>query len=303
MLNPILASSGLRRMRSAKTLLLLAVYEGVLLLAALGLLFPFLEGTSLYLHRMNQGVTAYLVLMLVQFALVVLVAPAATAGSIAGERERQTLELLLVTGTGSFRIVMGKLMESFAFIALMIVCSLPVMCLTMLPGGVGLGQIMLGMGFLLVCAFAAASVGALASSLMKTTVGATIVSYVLLLAIGMGTLLPVAFITNEMTYHLYDGALYAAMTPLEALELLPGLLLVNPGIGLFSLLEGQTAMLQNRLANGWGRPYAMCLMLKKLGYTTSALINMGVLAALSMLFGGIGAAMVRPRRVKVRRKK
>lgn len=37
------------------------------------------------------------------------------------------------------------------------------------------------------------------------------------------------------------------------------------------LLEGQTGMLQNRLASGWGRPYAMCLMLKKLGYTASAL--------------------------------
>lgn len=295
MLNPILASSGLRRMRSGKTLLLLAVYEGVLLLAALGLLLPFLDGSRLNLIGMNQGVTAYLALMLLQFALLVLVTPAASAGAIAGERERQTLELLLVTGTGSFRIVMGKLLESFAFIALMVVCSLPVLCLTMLPGGIGLGEILLGVAFLLVCAFAAASVGVLASTLMKTTVGATILSYVMLLAIGLGTALPMAFITNEMTYHLYDSALYAAMTPMEALALLPKPLLINPGVGLYALLEGQTGMLQNRLAGDWGRPYAMCLMLKKLGHTTSALINMGVMAVLGLLLSGLGAALLRQR--------
>lgn len=302
MLNPILASSGLRRMRSAKTLLILAVYEGVLLLAALALLSRF-WGNTLSLDDMSSGVTAYTLLMLLQFALIVLVAPAATAGSIAGERERQTLELLLVTGTGSFRIVMGKLLESFAFMGLMIVGSLPVMCLTMLPGGVALGQVLLGAAFLLICAFAAASVGVLASSMMKTTVGATILSYILLLVIGIGTLVPIGFITAEMTYHLYDSSLYAAMTPLQGLHLLPKALLMNPGIGLFSLLEAQTTQLQSRLTSGWGRPFAMCLMLKKFGYTASALVNMGVMAALSLLFSGAAALMVRPRRVKVRRAK
>ncbi len=302
MLNPILASSGLRRMRSAKTLLILALYEGVLLLAAVAALSVFL-GSSLALVDMSQGMTAYILLMLLQFTLIVLVAPAMTAGSIAGERERQTLELLLVTGTGSFRIVMGKLLESFAFMGLMIIGSLPALCLTMLPGGITLGQVLLGVAFLLVCAFAAASVGVLASSMMKTTVGATIVSYVLLLVIGLGTLLPVAFITDEMTYHLYDGSLYAAMTPMEALALLPKLLLANPGIGLLALLEDQTAMLMSRLISGWGRPYAMRLMLQKFGYAACALMNMGIMAALSMVFSCVAALLVRPRRVKVRRSK
>lgn len=303
MLNPILASSALRRMRSARTLLIIGVYELVLLLAALVVMLPFAGNDALYLSSMNRGMTAYMLLMFLQFALIVLVSPAMTAGAIAGERERQTLELLLVTGVGSFRIVMGKLMESFALMALMIVCSLPTFCLTMLPGGVDLAQVLLGVAFLLVCAFAAASVGVLTSSFMKNTVGATIVSYILLLTIGIGTLIPVAFITNEMTYHLYDSTLYAAMTPMQALQLLPKLLLVNPGIGMFTLLEGQTARLQNLLASGWGRPYAMCLMLKKLGYTASTLVNMGVMLGLSMVFSGVAALLVRPRRVKVRRKK
>ena len=41
-----------------------------------------------------------------------------TAGSISGKRERQTLDLLLVTNTGPVKLVLGKLLESFSFLAL-----------------------------------------------------------------------------------------------------------------------------------------------------------------------------------------
>ena len=40
-------------------------------------------------------------MVMLQFGMLVLVAPAMTAGSISGERERQTLDLLLVTDTGT----------------------------------------------------------------------------------------------------------------------------------------------------------------------------------------------------------
>lgn len=54
-------------------------------------------------------------MIMLQFGMLVLVAPAMTAGSISGERERQTLDLLLVTNTGPVKLVLGKLLESFSF--------------------------------------------------------------------------------------------------------------------------------------------------------------------------------------------
>lgn len=98
-----------------------------------------------------------------QFAMILLITPAMTAGSIAGERERQTLDMLLVTNTGSLRIVAGKLLESLGYVALLLVAALPTMCLTLITGGVTLADVLTGALFLLVTAFAALSVGVFAS--------------------------------------------------------------------------------------------------------------------------------------------
>lgn len=304
MINPILASSALRRMRSAKTLLILGVYVLVLLLIVLAMLSPFLRENQVTVDNFQMGLITYIVLMLAQFFLIVLVTPAMTAGSIAGERERQTLELLLVTNTGSYAIVLGKWMESFAFIALLILCGLPVTALTMLPGGVGLMSMLLGTLFLLVCAFAASAVGVLCSSFMKNTVGATVISYIVLLFIGVGTLLPLFFgITPAMAGRLYDTAKYAAMTPLDAVKMMPKPLFLNPGVGLVALVEDQVAAVQSTFASSTGRLYALFLIMKKIGYGRVALINMGGMVLLAVAFSGIAALLVRPRKVRVRKRK
>lgn len=303
MLNPILASSALRRMRSVRTLLIIGAYVLVLLAVVLAVMSPFLHAETIVIDNMDRGLTAYLLLMLAQFALIVLVAPAMTASSIAGERERQTLELLLVTNTGSWRIVMGKLLESFAFIALLMVCSLPVVSLTMLTGGVSLGQILMGELFLLVCGFAAASVGVLCSSFMKNTVGATIVSYLALLVIGVGTIIPLFNgISNTMAGKLYDTNNYAAMTAIDAAMMMPKLLFVNPGVGLVALIEEQTGLVQSTFASGQGRLYAMFLMMRKIGCGTMALMNMAMMAVLGLAMNALAALLVRPRRVRIRRR-
>ena len=303
MLNPILASSALRRMRSTRTMIIIGTYVAVLLLLACLCMSSLLLSDAINIHSISQGIDAYLALLLAQFALIVLVAPAMTASSIAGERERQTLELLLVTNTGSMRIVFGKLMESFAFLALLIVSGLPVMCLAMVPGGVTLFQILSGMLFLLCCAFAAASVGVLCSSFMKNTVGATIISYIIILFIGVTTLLPLVYgIGSSITDVLYDDAAYAAMTQFDAVKMIPQPLLINPGVGLISLIESQTGSLQTTYASMRGRLYCVFMMLKKIGYDIVPFLNMAFMTAAALVLDCIASMLVRPRRVRVRRK-
>ena len=190
MFNPILAFSATRRMRSFRTLLIVAAYLGVMLgtvLLMMGSLFK----DTVSIFALRTSVRAYVMLMIAQFALIVLIAPAMTSGAVAGERERQTLELLLVTNTRSFRIIAGKVMESFAMLALLIVSGFPVMCLTMMAGAVTLTQILTGELFLLAMAFAAVCVGVLASSLARTSVAGGVLSYLLILGIAVVTTLPV----------------------------------------------------------------------------------------------------------------
>ena len=75
----------------------------VMLLIAARILFPLLRGQA-SIGALSSSTTCYAVLIAVQFVLRVLIAPAMTSGAIAGERERQTLELLLVTNTSLKRL-------------------------------------------------------------------------------------------------------------------------------------------------------------------------------------------------------
>src|SRR5262249_50731803 len=71
-----------------------------------------------------------------QLSLVILVAPAAAAGSICTDRARGTLEHILVTDLSDVEIVLGKLTARLAPIVGMIACGVPVAALAMLLGGV-----------------------------------------------------------------------------------------------------------------------------------------------------------------------
>ena len=108
-LNPIFESSARRRMRTGKTALILTAYMAALLVFSLSRLSVFF-GQGVTVGRMRLGTEAYIWQTALQLALIVVVAPALGAVSIAGERERQTFDLLLVTGVGTRKIVLGKLM-------------------------------------------------------------------------------------------------------------------------------------------------------------------------------------------------
>ena len=284
MLNPILSFSATRRMRSFKTLLIAAVWLVVMMGVAfmvMGQLFS--SGASI--QGLRTGVSCYQVLLIVQFVLIILVAPAMTSGAIAGERERQTLELLLVTNTRSFRIVWGKAMESFAMLALLIVCGFPVMCMTMIAGAVTILQILAGELFLLVMAFAAVCVGVLSSTLARSTVGSSILSYVILMSIGLLTSLPLlGDVAEEVTKRVYDPNLLAAMDPSEAMRLLSPVLFMNPGFALGALLQGQTGMFTSRLEyREPGRILYYFSLMEKAGGQTVTLICCGAITLLALV--------------------
>ena len=197
-------------------------------------------GATVTLGDMRLSVDGYAYMVMLQFGMLVLVAPAMTAGSISGERERQTLDLLLVTDTGAGRLVLGKLLESFGFLALLVMCSLPMLSLVLITGGATFAQVLVSVAFLLLTALAALSVGLVCSSLFQRTVTATVVSYLSVFALGIVTLLPLWYDVKRI------GDLYDAMNivgqPLHMIEYTPLSFTLNPGLGLFSLLAAQTQM-------------------------------------------------------------
>ena len=294
MLNPIMAFSATRRMRSFKTMLIVIAYVAALLLLALAFLGSFIPD-EVYLSTMTRGPMCYLALLIAQFALIILIAPAMTSASIAGERERQTLDLLLVTNTGSFRIAIGKVMESFAVLALLIVCGLPVMSLCLLTGGVSLGQILIGELFLLAEAFACVSIGVFCSSVARNTVLSGVLSYLVIILVGVITALPFLFgYPQSITDVVYDRPLYAALTPGEARLMISPLLYMNPGFGLLSLVQGELHVLTSYTEYlGWGRILCTWRMADRAGWIFISLASAVGMLVIAAILIGLASLMIR----------
>ena len=72
------------------------------------------------------------------FLAICILIPGLAGGSIAGERERKTLDLLLTTHLSPWKIVLGKLESSLCLIFLISFSTLPVIGLVLIYGGITL---------------------------------------------------------------------------------------------------------------------------------------------------------------------
>ncbi len=303
MSNPIFVFSTKRRMRSIRTPAVFTLYAAILLALSLAQVLVTLGRGYMTVRDMRAGIEGYIWLTFLQFALIILIAPAMTAGAISGERERQTLDLILVTNTGSLRIVLGKLLESFLFLVVLILSSAPFLSLVFLTGGIEPTEILRTLLFLIVCAFAALSVGLFSSALFKRTATAAVVAYLIVFAIGIGTLLPLFYGSNASIERLsQDAALMQSMSMDQALSLVPKLTLVNPAIGLVSLLVDQTELIRQTFSNMVNYGYIYYSLFQEIQFDVIANINMALMAGLGMLFALASAALVRPRAFRLRRK-
>ncbi len=300
MLNPILTSSAVRRMRSIRLPLVLLGYA--IMMTAIAYVGYAQYMDHVFVTMLGQGNRMHGILIMLQCVLLVLISPAMTSGAIAGERERQTLEMLLVTRTGAYRIVMGKLLESMMSLVLVVLCGLPAMCLNLLLGGVTVSQILLTECYLIALAFAAGAIGVFASSLCRTTMVSTIVSYILILLIGfLGTLPAFLGYTQRVTDVLYDQQQYDALTAAGCMRLFSPVFYFEPGIGAASLLLDQTNLLYDMfLYRSWGRILATYMMMQKIGFPLLVLLNIGGMTLMGLFFSLIAA--LRVRRVEGRRR-
>jgi ABC-type transport system involved in multi-copper enzyme maturation permease subunit len=115
-----------------------------------------------------------------------LVVPGLVAPSVSGERERQTLDLLLVTPLRPGRIVVGKLLAALAVAVLLVVACAPLFCVAYLLGGVGVREMLELIAFGLVAATAVGALAMLASVSFRRVSAATIVSYLLMITLAAG---------------------------------------------------------------------------------------------------------------------
>ncbi|TMV44583.1 ABC transporter permease [Paenibacillus mesophilus] len=176
-INPVLEKEFRLRMRTIRSPLALLAYLVVIGLLALGYIY-------LEMHnRGSRGFTPESSRMLfyflsgAQLVLVCFMAPGLTAGVISGEREKQTLNILLTTQQSSTTIILSKLFSALSFMFLIVFATLPVYSIVFLFGGISPGQLVAVFGFYVLVMIALGSLGVLFSTLLKKTVVSLIVTY------------------------------------------------------------------------------------------------------------------------------
>ena len=133
--------------------------------------------------------TMLIVLICVEAGILFLVTPALTGNSISGERERQTLDVLLTTRMTPFEIIMGKFLSSAIQSALLVLSSFPILALVFIYGGMNFFQL-LGLVAVLIFEVAYISVfGIFFSASLKRTAPSIVLSYVVLGFLLFGTLM------------------------------------------------------------------------------------------------------------------
>lgn len=228
-INPVLLKELKVKMRGWRAVFLIGGYNLVLTLITIFMIKITMNNYSMRVEPSAIFAT-YGFMVVVQYVLIGLIAPALSAGAISGERERQTLDILMSTTLSSLSIIIGKLLASLSQIILLILSSIPVFSVIFLYGIIGvkeLGQVFL---FYIISAITLGSIGIFFSTFIKKSTAANVLTYAVILFLVFGTL---------MIAILYVQLVYLPKNPATSYGGTFWLIYFNPLIAIISLLTSQ----------------------------------------------------------------
>jgi ABC-2 type transport system permease protein len=177
LINPVLDKEFRLRMRTWRSPLSVLFYVLVVVLLAMGFMYSTMSSGSASYFNANRSRELFYFLSGAQLVLIAFMTPGLTSGLISGEREKQTLNILLTTQQSSFAIVMSKLLSSLSFMVLLIAATMPVYSIVFLFGGIAPSQLAAVFFFYLFVMFVLGAFGVFFSSIFKKTMVAVIVTY------------------------------------------------------------------------------------------------------------------------------
>jgi ABC-type transport system involved in multi-copper enzyme maturation permease subunit len=122
----------------------------------------------------------FFVFMELQLIAVLLLTPLYTAGAVADERERRTLELLFVTDLSNREIIMGLLGARVANLISVVLTGLPILSFLQFLGGVDPNLVLAVFAATITMMLSLGSLSILVSVSCRTSLGAVILAYLLL---------------------------------------------------------------------------------------------------------------------------
>jgi ABC-type transport system involved in multi-copper enzyme maturation permease subunit len=232
-LNPVLARELRERARSRRTFIILTIALAVLA-SILDLIYTAtrpsagLESVfnSAALDSARNGRQIFDTMLLLILLLVCFLVPGLTAGSITGERERQTLVPLQVTLLKPRSIVLGKIASSLAFVVLMLIATTPLLAVSLILGGITTGAVAKGLLMIFATAILLACISVCISTLLRRSQSAVVLSYFATLMLLAGTLVIFGAqqVGSNQDYHYSNKAI----------------LVWNPAVALTDIVSSET---------------------------------------------------------------
>mgnify|MGYP001171472246 CR=1 FL=1 len=247
--NPVVLKELRGRMRGARAFVVLTVYLLLLSAFVIFLYYLYSASTASAFSASQRGLVGKFVfggVVGIELLLVCFIAPAFTVGAISGERERQTFDLLRTTLLPARSLVLGKLGSALVYIFLLLFAALPLQSLAFLLGGVALEELVIATLLLVACAFLFSAAGVYFSSLMRRTLGATVLTFgfvlISLLALPL-LLIPLLVFSSAFSLMgspsvvvqailLYTGLLLSATNPVATM-IISEIMIVDQTTGLW----------------------------------------------------------------------
>ena len=234
-------------MKRPKILILMMIFNAIVFTTAGGFMI-YVEAAGINGEVINYRALAIMLIVLIaeEAGILFAIVPALTANTISGERERQTLDVLLTTRMTPFEIVLGKYFSVLSLGIILILSSFPFLALVFIYGGLNFFQL-LGLVAVLIYEVAYIAVfGVFFSALTKRTVPAVILSYIslgILLGgtfVAFGSLYAIGELINEWlhrtTMYGYTTTPGALTVPEIHFDWAIFLLYFNPGVTIFDCI-------------------------------------------------------------------
>lgn len=187
--NPILRKELRIGSRSIKTCMaIMGVNLGLSLIVFI--VMASLSGQALVeSYNYSALVMVFPYLAVLECVVVSFMVPILTSGSISGERERQTLDIMLTTPLKTFSIAIGKLESVVVIVMMYLISAIPVMAVSFILGGLSWSALFWQIVLMLYISVYVGSIGIFCSSFLKRSLAASALTILIEMAIGLITLI------------------------------------------------------------------------------------------------------------------
>lgn len=231
--NPLISKELRTRLRSRYSLAVVTL--DLVVVGAVAIVFLLQHRGLSASQSQVDGSQLFEALAIFQLCLILFVVPASMAGTISGERQRQTWELLWITRLSSFDIVWAKLLAGMVINVLLLLAALPLFGAVFLFGGVTTLDVVHTYLVLIATILLLSASSILISAVSARPIVSVIVSNAVSLVLGLGLSLIVVYAeSGQETTAFSDFSQFTSLSQ-DTSPLLP-VAQIDPLIALVSVL-------------------------------------------------------------------